>query len=192
MSDGPHRSLPFNPHWKKVAERADLAAFDPSEIAGCIPDAVLTTCRAEAGGEFFECLKSLVKIRQGDLFAEQRACELFREIRQLAAGSPSALRLVEQLELQCKDGHLSEDKIIAAVTDGLRETAFAYGRQIEEIYIRKQLVSDSRAKSVRKRIEEGIAASNLHRTACELIGLEQENPYQASPKADLDDGPSYD
>ena len=33
MSDGPHKSLNMKPGWKKVAERADLAAFEPEQVS---------------------------------------------------------------------------------------------------------------------------------------------------------------
>ncbi len=32
MSDGPHRSLPMRPGWKRVAERAYNPNFDPVQI----------------------------------------------------------------------------------------------------------------------------------------------------------------
>ena len=40
MSDGPHRSLPMRPQWKRLAERAHNQAFSVEEAGDAIVDAV--------------------------------------------------------------------------------------------------------------------------------------------------------
>ncbi|MGE3712096.1 MAG: hypothetical protein AB7G35_20820, partial [Hyphomicrobiaceae bacterium] len=40
MSDGPHRSLIMSKAWKRLAERADIKAFDPAEVCAAVPTAL--------------------------------------------------------------------------------------------------------------------------------------------------------
>jgi hypothetical protein len=47
MSDGPHRSLPMRPGWKRVAECGDKDAFEGEEISNAIVSALQRDCRTE-------------------------------------------------------------------------------------------------------------------------------------------------
>jgi hypothetical protein len=52
MSDGPYRSLPMPPRWKKAAKCAYLPSFTPREIADALEHAAERDCRAELSAPF--------------------------------------------------------------------------------------------------------------------------------------------
>ena len=47
MSDGPHRSLPLRPGWKRTAERADTPAYEATEVTRAASRALEDDWRAE-------------------------------------------------------------------------------------------------------------------------------------------------
>src|SRR6267142_7186561 len=52
MSDGPHRSLPMRPGWKRVAERAHNRNYDAQQVQEALLAALAKDCRIELSPAF--------------------------------------------------------------------------------------------------------------------------------------------
>ena len=87
MSDGPHKSLPMRAGWKKFAERADKAAYDPEQVADLAIPALEGDWREEVAPHIDSLRKALGDGRQGLLFGEQRTAEL-KALKRLNPGAP--------------------------------------------------------------------------------------------------------
>src|SRR4051794_14575024 len=60
MSDGPHRSLPMRPAWRRVAERGDKRAYTTAEISQALGSAVEQDCRNDMSPEFLRRVRCLI------------------------------------------------------------------------------------------------------------------------------------
>src|SRR5437879_3390378 len=80
MSDGPHRSLPMRPAWKRVAECGDNRAFAPEEVAQALIPALEQDCRDEMTPQFIDTFCGVYQ----SIFKDQLATEL--EALRTAAG----------------------------------------------------------------------------------------------------------
>ena len=68
MSDGPHRSLPMRPAWKKLAERADKAAFSAEEVRDALPAALAEDWRKEIPDSIVWKVREILSDSQIDFF----------------------------------------------------------------------------------------------------------------------------
>ena len=59
MSDGPHRSLPMRPGWKRLAQRADNANFTPAQVHEALLPALSEDCRIEMTTAFLDAFKGV-------------------------------------------------------------------------------------------------------------------------------------
>jgi hypothetical protein len=91
MSDGPHKSLPMQPGWRKLAERASKSAFDPVQTAEAIPEALGDDWRHEGCDDLVRDLRAVLNDnRQGSLFDQQRE-EKIEALKQVSgSGYPPA------------------------------------------------------------------------------------------------------
>src|SRR5260370_42526090 len=76
MSDGPHRSLPMRPGWRRVAESADNQAFESDEIRDAIAPALEQDCRGEMTPEFISSLKKACANEAASLFKDSLGASL--------------------------------------------------------------------------------------------------------------------
>src|SRR5574337_1324639 len=86
MSDGPHRSLPMSPAWKRVAERGDKHAFTVEEISRAIVQAVAQDCRREMQPGFIDRVYKAFRDHESSLFKEGLAQQL-ETLRDLAGSA---------------------------------------------------------------------------------------------------------
>lgn len=76
MSDGPHRSLPMKPGWKRVAERCDKGAFSAEEIGRAIVPALQRDCQEEMTPEFLARIRDMFQAPEQYLFDDAVRCRL--------------------------------------------------------------------------------------------------------------------
>ena len=76
MSDGPHRSLPMRPGWKRVAERADNANFEAEDVTRCVVPAIEQDCSEEMSPAFINDIADICRRWDGSLFKPDMASEI--------------------------------------------------------------------------------------------------------------------
>jgi hypothetical protein len=147
MSDGPHKTLPLRPSWRKLAERADNESFTAEQVSEAVCPALAGDWRAEISDATLKAVSACVgDSPQLGLFASQ--AELLRLRAQ--CGSPMAALLVDAACDAVADGLVGREAMEKAIADALSERAIRGSRQVEEHYLRKS--SGRRAARVRARL----------------------------------------
>lgn len=169
MSDGPHKSLPMRNHWKRLAERADNAAYSAFQVSEALPAALQEEFR-EAPLELLK--KALGVDGQGTLFTLQDPQEL-DALRRECPGSAAGNTLIDCAIEAVASGLSGEAACEQALASALDECSRSAFRGIEEHYYRE--APDYSAQFVRSRLDEG-------RSQCDVSALAKDMLY-ASPKS---------
>ena len=185
MSDGPLRGLSMRSAWKKVAERADKAAFSAEEVRDAIPAALSGDWRKEIPDSLVQKVRGMLSDGQTDFFRNQKTEQFI--LLQEAAGHPLAVLFLGYVT-QAVAGGLSGDKALEeAASQALADRAARGARQVEEHYHRK--ATQGRAVDVRQRIESGIRGSDMATIARRLVGVDKgKRPQRSAKQTGLDDG----
>lgn len=185
MSDGPHRSLPMPPGWRRVAERSANVAFSSEEISKALIPALEQTCRDEMSPELIGGVCVLIEAQESSLFKEdvRPKLEALREVAGCGIGR-TFLDNVIQLSPQ---GSAELNDFASAMTAALKDRAARGARQIEEHYCRK--TTTPRAQNTRARIEQSIAGSPIKELARQILKLDARDSVRPTLRQQgLDDG----
>lgn len=185
MSDGPHRSLPMRNHWKRLAERADKAAYSVLEVSEALPAALRQDFR-EAPLE--QLKKALGVDDQGALFSVQNPQEL-DALRAECPGSAAGNTLIDCAKEAVASGLSGEKACEQALASALDECSRSAFRGIEEHYYRE--APDHRAQFVRSRLDEGRSKCDVNALAKDMLNAPPKgNLGRSLAKHDgLDEGP---
>lgn len=186
MSDGPFRSLPLRPCWKKVAEFAENPAFSTEEVCSALPPALVQDWKEDQVAEIAARVCSIFDDQQGSLFRQDRVTAL-EDLLASAAGSGLGQVLIDCAIRRAVGGASGDEGAALAVEDALRVWASRHTRPIEEHYCREW--DAPRAREVRARIEEGFSGTAFEALARQLLGKEGGQLARAPLKqSGLDDG----
>ena len=157
MSDGPHRSLPMRPKWKRVAESADNTAFGADEICNALVPALEEDCRSEVSADFLDGLRRFCTDQETLLFKKE-ALPALESLRDLS-GSGMGRVVLEHAIQAAATGSVGIDIAEKAMNHALRDRGARCARQVEEHYCRESSVP--RANQVRGRIEKAIGDADI-------------------------------
>lgn len=189
MSDGPHRTLPMRPGWKRVAKRGDNCAFAPAEVSAALVPALEQDCQAEGIPAFLDSLVNLCVDQENSLFRDGIALQL--ETLRAAAGSSIGQMVLDEAIRFAESGEQGRNIAIKALNSALADRAVRGVRQVEEHYLRKS--TTPRASRVRGRINEaiGISREAIGGLAHRMLKLKtSRRAIQPLKQQDLDDGVS--
>ncbi len=185
MSDGPHKSLPMRPGWKRVAECGDNRAFAPEQVSQTIIPALEQDCRGEMTPQFIDSLGGLYR----SLFKDQLVPEL--EALRPAAGCGIGRIVLDNAIQLAASGETGVDAPVKAVTNALTDRAARGARQVEEHYFRKS--NEPRAHGVRARIEQAIGDSGaaIAGLSRKILKVDSGPPARPIKQQGLDDGVKF-
>ncbi|MBY3512663.1 hypothetical protein HFN76_10465 [Rhizobium laguerreae] len=192
MSDGPHKSLPLRPKYKRMAERAYKPAFSIADVCEAAEAALMR----DAVIELKEAVGQLRAIVDGtDLFSRQPQLQNRRlqEKRDASAGHPLAASVIECTQMAIRDGLEGQRALEVGIATALSERLTANGRTSEEHYLAER---GQRACSViRNRMSEVNAAMDASgafaRMARSIVGDSNVSVIRAPAVRDgLDEGVS--
>jgi hypothetical protein len=187
MSDGPHKSLPMRPAWKKLAERADTPAFEQEQVTQSLAPALEDDWREAQCPDLVRNVREVLgDVRQGSLFSNQKASELEAAKKQLAAGSPLRRLVVEHIIRALANGLQGEAALEAGVASALRDGAARGRYQVEEHFHRRS--TEKRATKVGKRIEGAMTGCDFGALAKRFTGNSTGGPGRPAKQQELDDG----
>ena len=172
-------------HWKRLAERADKAAFSPAEVADALPVALMR--------EFQEApLAQLMKVlgvgEQQTLFSSH-CPESLEQLRFACPGSAVGNALIDCALEAVANSLTGEKACLYAIENALDESTRSAFRGIEEHYYRE--VPDDRARFVRSRMDEARRQCDFGALANSLINESgnRTNDTRLSKQDGLDEGP---
>jgi hypothetical protein len=186
MSDGPHRSLPLRPGWRRVAERGDNSAYASEDVSEALIPALEQDCRADLSSAFLEALRDLYRDQESSLFRNDMTSQL--EALQGIAGAGFDTTVLDYAIRRSANGETDFDAAQKAVADALTDRAARGARQIEEHYCRKSTAP--RAVKVRARIEQGIANARpgIEGLSQRLLTMDPGPAARVVKRRELDDG----
>jgi hypothetical protein len=186
MSDGPHKSLLMRRGWKKFAERADKAAFEPEQISeAAIP--ALECDWQEDVSPFLPALRAIVgDDRQLTLFGSTNTAAL-EALERLSPGNSLGRTFVGGVARAIAAGQIGEQAVLASAANALLDRGARAIRQVEEHYLRR--AGEATALKIRARMEEGISRAPIEALARRVLGIDPLTAAQRLPKPrGLDDG----
>ena len=183
MSDGPHRSLPMRPGWKKVAEYAGNEAFTSKDVCDAIVAALEQDWRKDISPGFVGCIQDV--LRGATLFSED-SLRALEDLRPSVAGCTMGNALLDYVAYTVSDGKSGDAALQEAVTRTLTDWSARCARQVEEHYLRES--SAANTKNVRSRIEEGIQKAPFTALASRLLDPESTPALRLEKHDGLDDG----
>jgi hypothetical protein len=149
MSDGPYKSLPMKPRWRRAAKCAYKAAYSQEEVADALVRASHADFRAEVRSVLIGAISAIVAPSEPGLFADQAIADLKALARTCA--SPLESSLVNTAADAVASGQFGAAALQQAVEDALSERLLRNYRQVEE-HVRLD-DSASSARFVRARLE---------------------------------------
>ncbi len=156
MSDGPWKSLPLGPHWKRVAKRLETDVFTLAERR----EALESTLEKEAEVLPLKAVLRMVPNGQGHLFGLSETIEVLRPDH---PGSKIVQTFLTYMSATETDAASGRGLVESAVADALNECLLENSRSIEEHYIRKKQATwgpvEARFSAVREAIDiRGLAS----------------------------------
>ena len=150
MSDGPHKSLPMPPGWKKVAERASKEAYTSNEVREAIDVAIAQDYHKDIS-HFIASIQDV--IGSDSLFSGDRI-PVLEDLRQFVAGCAMGEALLNHVIFVVSDGKSGNASLQEAVSRTFTDWAARRARQVEEHYRRQS--GAEKAQNVRSRMEAAI------------------------------------
>ena len=113
MSDGPHRSLPMRPGWKKVAEYAGNETFTSDDVCDAIDAAIEQDWRKDISPDFIGSIQDV--LGGATLFSED-SIQALEDLRQSVAGCAMGNALLDHVVFAVSDGKSGDAALQEAVT----------------------------------------------------------------------------
>lgn len=135
MSDGPHRSLPMSPSWKRFAGQVYNPAVSTEEARDALQAALEGDWRREVPISLLQTIRRTLSDSQGQLF-QDLVPERLQRLQAEAAGYPLGDRLVWQAIRVVEKGQSGDTALWEATREALVERAQSGARQVEEHYYR--------------------------------------------------------
>ena len=158
MSDGPWKSLPLGPRWKRFAKRVETDSFTLAERV----EALEAALAQEAEGLPLKAILRMVPNGQGHLFGLSEMIEALRRDHPGSKIVQTFLTYASATEAGAASGR---GVVESAVADTLNECLLENSRSIEEHYVRKKQATwgpvEARFSAVREPIDTRGLASRI-------------------------------
>lgn len=187
MSDGPYKSLPMRPAWKKVAEWVENENFDVHQVVSRLSEAVSADFRRDVPIDAVTLISSAFDASETQLFPDQRLLDL-SNARQLLNGSPLGSLLLDRASQALAEGKVGLDGLTNALSATIEEWEQRAARQVEEHYFRHPDSSDQLTAAVRDRLQEAIGQVSAEDVARRILGVDSGSASQPLLYKGLDDG----
>ena len=182
MSDGPHKSLPMRPGWKKVAEYASKEAFTSNDVCDAIIAAIEQDYHKDISPDFVASIQDVIG---SDTLFSGDSIHALEDLRQSVAGCAMGNALLDHVIFVVSDGKSGDAALQEAVTRTLTDWAARCARQVEEHYLRKS--GTENAQNVRSRMEAAIQNAPFTALANRLLDPVS-RPARLVKHDGLDDG----
>ena len=183
MSDGPHKSLPMRPGWKRVAEYADNPAFTLEDVSEVIVPAVAYDWHKEVSTKLIKCVRDA--LGEDLLFARDTVVQL-ENLKRVSSGYPLGSALIDYTIHAVLSGRSGEEALQGAALDSMIDRTARCARQVEEHYLRES--TSPRSVQVRARIEEGVLGADLKTLANCCLNSDTRPVHRRTKQDGLDDG----
>ena len=162
MSDGPYKSLPMKPRWRRVAKCAYQEAYSQDELVESVTRASHADWRAEVRSSMLASVNAIVlSVGQQALFSDQKLSDL--QVLQRSCASPMEASFVRNIVDAVQGGRLGTDAVQFATEESLSDRLLCNYRQVEEHVRRDDNIAN--ANFIRARFEAAHDQVDLARLA---------------------------
>ena len=185
MSDGPHRSLPMQRHWRNLAERAAKSAFSPDQVCEALP----TVLKADFRGVPLDVVRDILGGgKHSTLFPDDKVVQL-ESVRRICPGSAAGGALINCAIDAVTKGLTGDGAFLSALENAFDDHARAGFRSVEEHYQREG--SQRGARFARQRLDEARRQCNLKSLAQEFVAADKRpsNTIRLPQHTGIDEGP---
>lgn len=184
MSDGPHKSLNMKRHWRKLAQCAQIDAYNGAEVRDAMRDALKSDFKNEIKDMALKEMRKIVDETGSSLFPdyEQRLQAVVRQF----PSEPLQQLLVECVKNQLDRVDRAADPVKAAIEDALDIRCARHNKQIEEHYYRAGTRTEG--DNIKERLDtakQGLGIDDLARELCDNTSTP---PRKSTKKSGLDEG----
>lgn len=184
MSDGPYKSLPMTPWWKKLARAAENSAHSPEELRNLLVEAAARDIRKSLPSSLVREVLSALESSAADLFGDPQA--VISGIEDKVIG-PVARMFMDSVARQCVlDGLDAEAAVNNAIMETAADGALCGVRQVEEHYRREAKPVCSNA--VRDRLLEARHSADFSGLQVDRNTGNVKSSGHAVRRSGLDDG----
>ena len=156
MSDGPYKSLPMKPRWRRAAKCAYQEAYSSEEVAEAVTRASHADWRAEVRQSLVAAIAEAVSPSgQQALFADQA----LRDLAALRCASPMEASFIRNAVDAVQGGLRGAEAVQAAAEGALSDRLLCNYRQVEEHVYRDDGIHS--ARFMRNRFETAHAKVDL-------------------------------
>lgn len=188
MPDGPHRSLPMKPAWKRLLREVESPVNPTEDSCRRLECALESDWHDEGLGQRIAELRSIEAVAKGILGPEE-AVRLIEDVRTRAAGSPLVLALVDCFVQSISSNGIGGSPLIGAAEAVLTVRFARCLRQMEE-HVRREC-TQTRASAIIGRLHQladEFDSSKIARDLC--TGRERGHRRTLPKKVGIHDGPS--
>lgn len=184
MSDGPYKSLPMAPWWKKVAQAAENSAHSPKELRDLLVEAAARDIRKSLPSSLVREVFNALESSASDLFGDPKSA--LAGLEDSAVG-PMARMFIDALARQCtRDVGDPGSAVSKAIAEIASVGALCGLRQVEEHYRREAKPSSSDA--VRGRLFEAQRSADFSVFRVDRNTGTVDSFCPVAKKSGLDDG----
>jgi len=171
--------------WKKFAERADKAAFEPEHVANAAIPALEADWQEDVAPNL-DALREIVGgARQLTLFGSANTATL-EPLKRLKPGNSMWRAVVAGVAQAVASGQVGDEALLRGTTAALLDRGARGIRQVEEHYLRR--AGGDRALRVRTRMEGGMSRAPVETLGRRMLGLDPGTEPRAQKLQGLDDG----
>ena len=187
MSDGPYRSLPMRPAWKKVAKWLENENFDVYQVTERLSKAVFADLRRDVPTDAVNLIRSAFDAAEEQLFPDQQSHDL-ANARRLLDGSSLGSLVVDCVSQALVEGKTGSDGLIDALSATVEDWEQRAAREVEEHYLRHKDSPDKLTTSVRDRFQEAMGRVSAEDIARRVLGVDSSSTSTPVRFEGLDDG----
>lgn len=186
MSDGPHKSLPMQRHWRQFAERAGNPACPMAEVR----EALAPALKREFAGAPVDDVRDILGAgsKQASLFPQERITQL-EALRAKYPGSAPAKALIDCAVESASGGQIGESVVASVLESALESRTRDCFRSVQEHYYREG--SGRKAAFMRERLNSAKGSCDYKGIASDLSagGKQPAASAKLQKRSGIDDGP---
>lgn len=184
MSDGPYKSLPMAPWWKKVARAAENSAHSQEELRSLLVEAAAREMRRSLPCQLVREVLNALESSASDLFGDPKSA--LAQLEDSAAG-PMARMFMDAVARQfTRDVRDPGAAVSQAIVETAAEGVLCGLRQVEEHYRRE--AKPNSAGGVRNRLFEALDSADFSSLKVDRNTGGVESSRHVTRRSGLDDG----
>jgi hypothetical protein len=174
----------MRPCWRKVAERAEIDAYEVKDVAEALVDAFKSDFKKEVSQSVFKELKKIAEDSASSLFSDHQ-----QRLQSLAIQNPSQplqKLVIECIQYQLDRSDRSSDPVYAGTIDAAEIWCSRHNKEIEEHSYRAG--THAEGDKIKAKIDEARQSLDVHALAKDICDQGSPAAKKFGKQSGLDEG----